>query len=145
MYCLLHCWTVLRAICVLAQYSCFQCGCFLCGCFLCCFFLCSCFLSGCFWCTLKKMKLAYYKIIALQHSYKQQRTGYTSYNKLALLKVENMKAKIFSSSHLISLLTKNHNQKWLLFGKMHERLVIVVSKTRTLIRIWINFRVNYDV
>ena len=74
-----------------------------------------------------------------------RRTGYAIYNKLALSKVENMKATIFSSGHLISLLTKPHNQKWLPFGKMHERLVIIVSKTAAFIRILINFRVIYDV
>ena len=67
------------------------------------------------------------------------------FKKLALSKVETLKTRIFPSGHLISLLNIPHVQKWLPFGKMHERLVIVEFKTGALIRIFINLRVIYDV
>ena len=38
-----------------------------------------------------------------------------------------------------------HVQKWLPFGKMHERLVIDVFKTGALIRTFTNLKVIYDV
>ena len=61
--------------------------------------------------------------------------------------VENWKIKDddFPSGHEISLLNIPNVQKWLPFGKMHERLVIVEFKTGALIRIFINLKVIYDV
>ena len=67
------------------------------------------------------------------------------YKKLALSKVEKLKTTIFPSGQKISLLNISHVQKWLPFGKMHKRLVIVEFKTGALIRIFINLRVIYDV
>ena len=66
------------------------------------------------------------------------------YKKVALSKVEKLKTTIFPTGHLISLVNIPHVQKWLPFGKMHERLVIVEFKTGELIRIFINIRVIYD-
>ena len=67
------------------------------------------------------------------------------YKKLALSKVEKLKTTIFPSGDKIILLNIPHVLKWFPFGKMHERLVIVELKTGALIRIFINFRVIYDV
>ena len=74
-----------------------------------------------------------------------QRTGYTMYKKLVLSKVEKLKTTIFPSGDWIILLNIPHVLKWFPFRKMHERLVILEFKIGALIRIFINFRVIYDV
>ena len=43
-------------------------------------------------------------------------------------KLKKLKTTIFSSGHLINSLNIPHVQKWLPFGKIHERLVIVEFK-----------------